>query len=214
MRPKTLILLHGLASSGQGTKAQFLRQKCQSHPEIAFHAFDFNPTPRDFEFMTITGMINRLRQYILDHRLENIRLIGSSMGALVGLNYAHRYGGIVNLLLLAPALAYRSGADRTEAARWQESGVGPVFHFAFGREVPLLYAFEEDGVRYINSIAPPAPMLLVHGRSDDVLPISGSRAYAANYPQKVQLVEVDSDHRLNDHLDLIWRHVATFSLTN
>ncbi len=212
MKQKTIIFLHGFASSGQGIKAQFLQKKCRSIPGLDFHAFDFSPTPRDFEYMTVTGMINRLRQYILDRQLENVRLIGSSMGALVALNYAHRFGGVVNLLLLAPALAYRSGIDRTEAKQWQETGTGPVSHYAFDKEVPLRYEFEEDGLKYADPVPPPVKMMIVHGRSDAILPIAGSRAYAANYPQKVQLVEVDSDHRLNDQLDLIWQQVVVFSL--
>jgi uncharacterized protein len=212
MNRKTLIFLHGFASSGQGTKAQFLRQKCQALPDVDFHAFDFNPTPRDFEFMTVTGMINRLRQTILDRQLENVRLIGSSMGALVALNYAHRFGHVKNLLLLAPALAYRFGIDRTEAKQWQEAGTGPVFHFAFEKEVPLRYEFEEDGLKYAQPVPPPVKMLIVHGRSDDILPIQNSRNYAAAFPEQVQIIEVASDHRLNDQLDLIWQHVATFSL--
>ena len=136
------------------------------------------------------------------------------MGALVALNYAHRFNDVENLLLLAPALAYRFGADRTESAQWQEAGVGPVFHFAFEKEVPLRYAFEEDGAKYAHPVPPPAKMMIVHGRSDDILPIQNSRDYAAAYPNLVQLIEVASDHRLNDQLDLIWQQVAAFSLTD
>lgn len=212
MENKTLILLHGFASSNQGAKAQFLRQKCQSEPNLDFYAIDFNPTPHDFEFMTVTGMINRLRQFILDLSLDDVRLIGSSMGALVGIHYAHRFGGVGNLLLLAPALAYRFGAARTSDLQWAEAGSGPVFHFAFGREVPLRFDFEVDGKRYVETVPPPAPTLIVHGRSDDILPINDSRTYAAAYPQQVQLIEVNSDHRLNDQLEFIWQQVLTFSL--
>ena len=212
MKQKSLLFLHGFASSAQGSKAQFLRQKCQSLHEANFYAPDFNPTPRDFEYMTVTGIINRLRQIIIDRQLENVRLIGSSMGALVALNYAHRFGGVENLLLLAPALAYRSGAGRAEMERWRQAGVSPVFHYAFNEQVPLRYAFEEDGMRYAGPPSPPTKMLIIHGRSDDVLPIEDSRAYAVRHSDKAQLVEVDSDHRLNDQLDLIWQFVATFSL--
>lgn len=212
LNKKTLILLHGFASSNQGTKAQFLRQKCQAISGIDFHAIDFNPTPRDFEFMTVTGMINRLRQFILDRQLEDVRLIGSSMGALVALNYAHRFNGVLNLLLLAPALSYRFGAARTANPQWAEMGVGPVFHYAFGGDVPLRFDFELDGMRYKEVLPPPVPTVIVHGRSDTVLPINNSRTYAAAYPKQVQLIEVDSDHRLNDQLDLIWQQIQTFSL--
>jgi pimeloyl-ACP methyl ester carboxylesterase len=35
-----------------------------------------------------------VRQYILDRELTDVSLIGSSMGGLVGLNYAHRFGDV------------------------------------------------------------------------------------------------------------------------
>ncbi len=212
MTRKTLIFLHGFVSSDQGFKAQFLRQQCETLPDVAFHAINFNPTPRDFEFMTVTGMINRLRQYILDRKLGNVRLIGSSMGALVALNYAYRYQDVQNLLLLAPALAYRFGVQRGEAKNWQTAGATPVFHYAFEKEIPLRYEFELDGLKYADPVPPPAKIMIVHGRSDDILPIQNSRSYAAAHPNLVQLIEVNGDHRLNDHLDLIWQQTKTFSL--
>jgi pimeloyl-ACP methyl ester carboxylesterase len=106
---KHLIYLHGFASSANGRKAQYLRPLLGALPAVAFHAVEFSPTPADFEYLTITGMINRLRQYILDHKLDSVSLIGSSMGGLVALNYAHRFHGVTRLLLLSPALTYISG---------------------------------------------------------------------------------------------------------
>ena len=86
MTQETVLLLHGFASSGNSTKAQYLRERFKALPNVDFHAVDFNPTPRDFEYMTVTGMINRLRQYVLDHDFQRVFIVGSSMGALVGLN--------------------------------------------------------------------------------------------------------------------------------
>jgi len=37
-----------------------------------------------------------------------------------------------------------------------------------------------------------------------------SREYAANFPNKVRLIEVDSEHTLNDQLAFIWGHVQSF----
>jgi pimeloyl-ACP methyl ester carboxylesterase len=104
-----LIYLHGFASSAGGRKVQYLRPRLAERSDATFHAVEFSPMPADFEYLTITGMINRLRQYILDRKLTDVCLIGSSMGGLVGLNYAHRYGGVAHLLLLSPALTYHSG---------------------------------------------------------------------------------------------------------
>ena len=94
MKRKTILHLHGFASSAHSTKAQFLRERVEAIPEVDFHAIDLNPTPKDFETMTVTGCINRLRQYVLDHCLGTVCVTASSMGALIGLNYAHRFGGV------------------------------------------------------------------------------------------------------------------------
>ena len=208
-----IISLHGFASSGNSTKARFLRQKFAGLPNVTVHAIDFNPTPTDFEYMTVTGMINRLRQYILDRKLAAPLLIGSSMGALVGLNYAHRFGGVNRLLLMAPALSYFSGSREEEAA----GTIDPeqtqlVQHYAFETEIPLRCAIDVDGLLYRQRVPPPAPITIIHGRFDDVVPIAHSREYAAQYPAQVKLIEVDSDHPLHDQLDLMWQQVQTFLL--
>jgi pimeloyl-ACP methyl ester carboxylesterase len=213
VQPQTILLLHGFASSAQSTKAQYLGPRLESYPDTEFHAIDFNPTAKDFETMTVTGMINRLRQYILDHHLDTIRIIGSSMGALVGLNYAHRFGGVEKMLLLAPALSWLSGGlAEGELAEWERHGTAPVFHYAFEREIPVRYDLQLDGLRYLKPVPPPAPIVIVHGRNDDVVPIDNSRRYAADFPQMVQVIEVDSDHRLNDRLPFIWEQVQSFLL--
>jgi uncharacterized protein len=201
-----LIYLHGFASSANGRKAQYLRPRLAERSGVTFHAVEFSPTPADFEYLTITGMISRLRQYILDRELTDVCLIGSSMGGLVGLNYAHRFGGIAHLLLLAPALTYLSG-ERVglPLAEWQADGVGELFHYGFNRLVPLRYDLEVDGRFYQTSPPLPAPITIIHGRQDEVVPIAASREYAQAYPDQVQLIEVTAGHDINDHLPLVWQ---------
>jgi pimeloyl-ACP methyl ester carboxylesterase len=213
MDKKTVLHLHGFASSGQGTKAQYFQSKFDPLSHVTFHAFEFNPTPKDFECMTITGLINRLRQYLLGQQPGNISFIGSSLGALVGLHYAHRFGGVEQMLLLAPALTYSTGKyTEAQLQQWQRECTINVAHYAFGREIPLRYDYHLDGLRYLEPVPPPAPMLIFHGRNDEVVPIENSRKYVASYPEQTQLVEVYSDHRLNDQLDLIWEHARSFLL--
>jgi pimeloyl-ACP methyl ester carboxylesterase len=213
MNEITILLLHGFASSGRSTKARFFAEKFEPLPQVHFHALDFNPAPTDFEYMTVTGLVNRLRQYVLDHDLGDVSLIGSSMGSLVALHYAHRFGGINRMLLLAPALSYgMNEADPEHLQRWQEVGTVPVLHYAFEREVGLRFGFHVDGLQYLSPVVPPAPTTIIHGRSDDVIPIENSRRYATRFPHQVQLVEVDSDHRLNDQLVFIWTVVQSFLL--
>jgi uncharacterized protein len=183
-----LIYLHGFASSANGRKAQYLRPLLADRSDATFHAVEFSPTPADFEYLTITGMINRLRQYILDRELTDVCLIGSSMGGLVGLNYAHRYGGVGRLLLLAPALTYLSG-ERVglSPAEWEVDGVGELFHYGFNRLVRLRYDLEVDGRFYQTPPPPPAPITIIHGTEDEVVAIAASRAYAHAYLDRCSL---------------------------
>jgi len=216
MSKQTVLLLHGFLSSAGSTKAQYFREKFRASSQVSFRAFDFNPTPQDFEYMTITGMIDRLRQYLLDHDLasEDVRLIGSSMGGLVGLNYAHRFGHVAKLLLLAPALAYRSHLIDAQARQaWQQAGTWSLFHYGFQKELPLRYGFKVDSQRYSEPVPPVAPTRIVHGVDDDVVPIKYSRAYVAAHPEQTRLIEVASDHLLHDQLDLIWKQVNDFLLS-
>jgi pimeloyl-ACP methyl ester carboxylesterase len=209
MARKTILLLHGFASSGQSTKAQYFQEKVKTVPQVAFDAFDFNPTPKDFEYLTISGMIDRLRQYVLDRHLGLMSLVGSSLGGLVALHYARRYGGVERMLLLAPALSYLSEPSADELAEWQETGSAMVYHYGFDREMTLRYGFHEDGFRYRERVPPSVPVTIIHGREDETVPIGHSREWAAAYPGRVRLIEVDSVHTLYDQLPFIWEQMHT-----
>ena len=213
MEQKNILFLHGFASSGQSAKAQYFREKFKALPQVEFHAVDFNPTPRDFEYMTTTGLINRLRQYVLDHRMGKVSVIGSSYGGLIGLHYAHRFGEVEKMLLLAPGLRWLSGGlSEQELEHWEKTGAAPVFHFAFEKEIPLRYDLHLDGLGYLEPIPPASSIIIIHGHNDKTVPIEPSRAYAADFPDDVRLIEVDADHDLNGHLEFIWGHVKPFLL--
>jgi pimeloyl-ACP methyl ester carboxylesterase len=209
MAQVNVISLHGFASSGMGTKGQYFSKRFQDHPNVDFRAFEFTPTPKDFEYMTITGMIGRLRQFVLAEKLEPFQLIGSSFGALVGMNYAQRFGGVDRSLLLAPALSFSSLAPAAEEPnKWSGQEVIMMMHYAFDRELPLRHNLEIDGQLYRETPAPTVPVTIVHGTSDEVVPVQDSRDYAAEYPDLVRLKEVDAGHDLNEHLDFIWQQVG------
>jgi pimeloyl-ACP methyl ester carboxylesterase len=213
MDRKAVLLVHGFASSGQSTKATFFQTRLKPLAWVEFHAIDMHPTALDFEYTTITGQINRLRQYILDHDLESLCLIGSSLGGLVSLHYAHRFGGVERMLLLAPmTVVHRAWGPEEELDHWKKAGAVPVFHYAFQRELPLRYAFHSDGLLYRQPVPPAAPALIVHGRNDDAVPADDSRAYAAAFADRVRLIEVDAGHDLNDHLPFIWEQGTRFLL--
>ena len=212
MSENHILFLHGFGTLGglKNGKAQFFNEKFNQLEFASFSSIDFNPTPKDFEFHTITGMIARLRQYILTHRLESVCLIGSSQGANVALNYAHRYGGIEKLLLLAPELSYDSYSTEDELHEWERLVRAPLFHYGFREEIPLNYGHHQDGLRYINAPQPPAPMLIIHGKNDEAVPFERSQKYANAYPKRVELIKVDDDHRLKNSMEVIWQQAQSF----
>lgn len=198
---KTALYLHGLASSARANKAQFLEQKLSGYPDIRFDAPDFNPTPADFYHMTITGMVNRLRQHLLANLPGEVVLVGSSLGGLVALHYARCFGGVQGLLLLAPALHFRRGDP--------EMRLDSVYHYAFQRELPIDATFYDDGALYCEDIQPPLPLTILHGIQDDVIPIEESRRYARRYPDQVRLLELSGDHQLSGSFPFIWEQLCT-----
>lgn len=210
---KTILSLHGFASSARSTKNRYLEEKLQAYPDVAFHALDFSPTPADFEYMTTTGLINRARQYVLDHHLGPLDIVGSSFGGLIAVHYAHRFGGVDKMLLLAPGLRWLSGGmSEARLAGFREAGVATVPHYAFDRELPLRYDIHQDGLGYLDPIAPACPVTIIHGNRDTTAPFEDSRRWATEHPEQVQLIEVDADHDLNGHIELIWEHVQRFLL--
>lgn len=211
MTKDTILHLHGFASSGHSAKALYLRERLADIHGVEFLVPDFNPTTRDFEFLTVTGMINRLRQYILDRDLGQIHISASSLGCLIALHYAHRFGGVKNLLLLAPVLSYRALPFPDELfALWEKEGSIKVPHFGFKEDLMLRYDFHRDGLAFAEQIPPPVPLTILHGKNDATIRIQNSREYTAEYPDRVALVELDSDHALLDCLDVIGAYAASF----
>lgn len=207
---KTLIFLHGFASSAKSTKARYLAGRMEGITGLSFLVPDFNPAPEDFEYLTVTGMINRLRQYLIDREVETGDIIASSLGALVALHYTRRFGGVGRLLLLAPVLSYGPLPFSGEIiGQWEKQGSTEISHYGFPGKVSLRYDFHLDGLFYSGRIPPPAPVLILHGRNDEVIPVANSRNYAEDYPGMVRLTELDSDHGLLDSLGTVWEHVSS-----
>jgi hypothetical protein len=212
MPDQPVLLLHGFASSGKSAKAKYLRKKFEDRSGVRFIPFDFNPTPTDFKYMTISGMIDRLRQFILNQELSDVSLIGSSLGGLVALHYASRYGG-KRLLLLAPLLAYRSmGMGEEVLAWWEEQGYIEIDHYGFPGKIPLGHGFHRDGLRYQERIDPAVPTRIIHGRNDRQVPVEHSRSYVDTHPNLVEYIEVASDHSLADQYDFVWDEIQSFLL--
>jgi len=201
-----VIYLHGFASSGASGKAAYLGERLRARGE-RFAAPDLNLP--DFSTLTITRMIDQVHELIAAER-EPATLIGSSLGAFVAVNVAAKWPELVrSLILLAPALDLRDlGGDQLQA--WRSSGHMMVFHFAYGRMIPVHYDLYEDARRYDTMNADVrVPVLAVQGRRDVVVHPATVEAWSRTRPN-VELHLVDDDHQLAASLPLIWDLTSRF----
>jgi len=163
----------------------------------------------DFSTLTITRMIDQVHALIAAEK-EPVTVIGSSLGAYVAVNVAAKWPALVrSLILLAPALDLRDlGGEQLQA--WRESGQLMVFHFAYGRLIPVHYELYEDARRYDTTHADVrVPVLVVQGRRDVVVHPATVEAWC-QARRNVELHMVDDDHQLAASLPFIWERCETF----
>ncbi len=220
-----IFYLHGFASSPGSTKARFFERHLAERG-ITLHCPDLNGP--DFETLTITRMMSQLQQAILALPAAPTILIGSSLGALVAVEVASRWAkkcavggaGIVRehcidrLVLLAPALDFATSRQQSLGedglARWKSDGALEVFHHGEGRVRHVHYGLYEDAVRYDPFASYlDFPILIFHGRRDDLVDPLSVEAFARSRPN-VMLRMLDDDHQLLNSLDDIWRETAAF----
>jgi pimeloyl-ACP methyl ester carboxylesterase len=201
-----VIYLHGFASSGASGKARYLGERLRARGE-RFAAPDLNLP--DFSTLTITRMIDKVHAMIAAEA-QPVTLIGSSLGAFVAVNVAAKWPERVrSLILLAPALDLRDlGGEQLQA--WRESGQLMVFHFAYGRMIPVHYELYQDAKRYDPMNADVRmPVLVIQGRRDIVVHPATVEAWSRARPN-VQLHLLDDDHQLAASLPVIWDLTSRF----
>ncbi len=170
-----------------------------------------------FEDLTISGSLRALDR--LDARTPGgapWRLIGSSMGGYLAARWAELHPDKVDrLLLLCPGFdmpdrwASMLGEDAMES--WRKTG-RHLFEDGRGVEVGVHWGLVEDGKRHPSRPLPGCPVRVIHGQGDEVVPVESSRRYAAS-ASNVELIEVDSDHRLSDQIPRIQKElIAIFSI--
>ncbi len=194
------LYLHGFASSPASRKAQALRQALA--PAIQLEIPDLNLG--DFRTMTISRQLAWLETVL---GAEPTTVIGSSLGGLVAVLLAARQPTIQNLVLLAPALDFAQRLPQwlgEESFRqWRERGEWEFFHYGAGRPLPLAWSFWEDaGTHDPSTLRRSLPIVIFHGRRDEVIPVCVSADFARGRSQTV-LHCPDSDHGLLDCLPAI-----------
>ena len=200
--------LHGFASSARSSKALFFAGRFEARG-VEVHIPDFNEP--DFSTLTVTRMIEQVEARMVGK--NDVVLIGSSLGAFVAVQLAlRRPQQVSRLVLLAPALdcSRERMRDFGDLDEWQRRDRLDVFHYAYGRIVPLHFELVRDAGRYDCLEAQlPMPVLVFQGRRDTAVNPESVERWARNRPG-VELHMLDDDHQLHASLEYIWREMVRF----
>ena len=162
---RTVLYLHGFASSPDGRKVSLLRETLE--PEgYRVVAPDLNrPT---FEKLDFEAMVT---EAVRAAGAEKPSVgVGSSLGALVALAAAKEGSLTAPLILVAPALGF--------GQRWIENAApgDPVrfYHYGQGRDLEVHRRFfQQMADNTIDQGPPPQKVIVVMGEKDESVPFSG-----------------------------------------
>jgi uncharacterized protein len=204
--------LHGFASSARSSKAAFFASRLSAQG-VAVHIPDFNEP--DFSTLTVTRMIDQVAKGIESLRDGPVVLMGSSLGAFVAVQTALEYPEHVDrMVLLAPALDFGRNRLDTLGVRgvdeWERTNRLDVFHYGFGRVLPVHYELYTDACRYDCLTARlEMPIQVFQGRRDTAVDPETVERWAGLRPN-VELHMLDDDHQLLGSLEYIWRETRRF----
>jgi pimeloyl-ACP methyl ester carboxylesterase len=210
--PAHVFYLHGFASSPKSTKVGYFTERLRAHG-VDLQCPDFNQP--DFATLTLTRMLDQLGAELARLDGAPVTLIGSSLGGTLAILAAERFPVQVSrLVLLAPAVMFAKPGhhllppERLE--EWRRRGTLPFFHYAYGSERDLGFAFYEDSVSYdaFNATLT-QPVLVFQGLRDASVDYRTVEAFAKTRPN-VTLSLLDDDHQLIASLPRIWSGVAPF----
>jgi hypothetical protein len=206
-----VLYLHGFASSPQSSKATFFSKRLAEHG-IQTIVPDLNAP--DFSTLTVSRMLQQVRG-VLESSADPFAIVGSSLGGFVAVQAALEYTARVDrLVLLAPALDFDGNrlselGDRGLDA-WKSTNRLAVFHYGYGRMMPVHYELYADALRYnAFRVNLPQPIQVFQGQHDASVNPSTVQRWAADRPN-VELHMLDDDHQLLKSLDTIWREVKRF----
>jgi pimeloyl-ACP methyl ester carboxylesterase len=206
-----LLYLHGFASSARSSKAAFFRARAAEHG-IELLTPDFNEP--DFAGLTITRMVAQVTDAVA--RLAGpVTLIGSSLGAFVAVQVALRQPARVDrLVLLAPALDFSGNRLRDLGDRaldeWRRTDTLNIFHYGFGRVMPVRFRLYEDAANYDALDARVAmPVQIFQGTRDAAVNPDTVQRWAASRPG-VEIHMLNDDHQLMASLATIWAEMSRF----
>ena len=174
-----VIYLHGFASGPKSSKAVYFAKELN---ELGISTAIPDLNQPDFERMTLTTQLQAVNSAIKNTPQEKqLVIIGSSMGGLLATLIAPETKNLAAMILLAPGFGLKKrwpiliGDDNLKL--WKKNGSLDVFNYAVGEKRPLSYRFFEDINNYeTDELKVDVPTLIFHGKSDETVPLSASKA--------------------------------------
>jgi pimeloyl-ACP methyl ester carboxylesterase len=206
-----IIYLHGFASSSHSGKATYLGDRLRGRGlEVVIPDLNL----QDFSTLTVTRMLEQT-QALIERAAGPVTLMGSSLGGYVAVNAAAAWPERVDrIVLLAPALDFSEeglGAPGGGSLEdWRRDGQILVFHYGYGRMMPIHYGLYEDARRYDAMDADvPMPILIFQGRHDSAVKPAVVERWAAARPN-ARLHLLDDDHQLGRSREFVWQEIDRF----
>lgn len=195
--------IHGFASGPLSSKGVALSEVYQARG-LAFERPDLNQP--SFAELTFSGALGAIDEMVAAHPNDSWCFIGSSMGGYLSALWAERHPDVVErLVLLCPGFEmlerWRAGLGDAGLEAWERTGFH-TFVDGAGVPTPVGYDLMADAARFPGVPEVPCPTIIIHGTLDEVVPIEVSRSYVATR-EHVRLIEVEDEHRLVDHVDVI-----------
>ncbi|PIW36737.1 MAG: hypothetical protein COW24_03570 [Candidatus Kerfeldbacteria bacterium CG15_BIG_FIL_POST_REV_8_21_14_020_45_12] len=203
-----IVLAHGFRSSKDGYTSRGLEAALT---EVGFATFRFDffghgESGGNFSEITLSRAMDNLEaviMYLKEREFSQMGLFGSSFGGMVTTLVAASHPEVFAIVLKSPVSDYvKKEQDRlgkTGLQLWQKTG--SVNRADAGEPPQLLnYGFYEDSLKhdgYLAAAKVQSPVRIIHGDTDDVVPIEQSRQAAIVFPEAelIELPNVTHDYR-------------------
>lgn len=200
-----VVLCHGFTTSKGGRTYVRLEEifNQRNYSTFRFDFFGHGESEGKFEEITVSEAVDDVKhavRFVKDLGYPEIALIGSSFGGLASIITAGESEDVFVLALKSPVSDYMGlliARDQDlDIKTWKEKGFVAV-KSAEDQSLKLNYSFFEDaqkvdGYQFAKNIK--VPTLLVHGSSDETVPLEQSRKAANLIPDgRLEIIE-GADH--------------------
>lgn len=201
-----IILCHGFATSKDGFTFTRL-EKILGGQGISTFRFDFfghGESEGKLEEITASEAVDDILkavEFLKNKGYVKIGLVGSSFGGFASLTAASKTSDLYLLALKSPVSDYKgfisSHQNREEIEKWKKRGFMD-YASADGQKIKINYAFFEDAEKITGYDAArkiKIPALIVHGDSDEAVPVGQSKKLATLIRSCSLKIIKGADHR-------------------